>query len=263
MNAALSQLNDADLGELVSAIRSNRVTAPYSELQVGRFLSPRFVAGVAGALQEFQHRGFDGQQIATTLELLLHDRKASRTVTSPIDLVTSGPEAPGITNADTAVVVRELFAHAERSVLVVGYAVYQGQSVFESLARRMEQNPELEVRLFLDIARPYQDSTASAILVSRFARRFRDTQWPAGLPLPEVYYDPRSVDDNGLVRSSLHAKCVVVDCEQVFVSSANFTEAAQERNIEVGLKIQSAWLAERLTRHFRLLREHGLLARVL
>jgi hypothetical protein len=45
-----------------------------------------------------------------------------------IDLVTTGPEPGGITNRDTSVVVRELFAHAKESVLVVGYAVYQGNA---------------------------------------------------------------------------------------------------------------------------------------
>ena len=75
--------------------------------------------------------------------------------------------------------------------------------------------------------------------------------------MPEVYYDPRSVADEEPVRSSLHAKCIVVDAEQVFVSSANFTEAGQQRNIEVGLNIRSEWLAEQLIRHFKLLHAHG------
>jgi phosphatidylserine/phosphatidylglycerophosphate/cardiolipin synthase-like enzyme len=43
---------------------------------------------------------------------------------------------------------------------------------------------------------------------------------------------------------------IVVDQQQVFVSSANFTEAPQERNLEIGLRIDSASLAEKLTRHF-------------
>lgn len=33
----------------------------------------------------------------------------------------------------------------------------------------------------------------------------------------------------------MHAKCVVTDETAAFLTSANFTEAAQERNIEVGL----------------------------
>jgi phosphatidylserine/phosphatidylglycerophosphate/cardiolipin synthase-like enzyme len=216
---------------------------------------------VAAGLGQFESFGFHAQQVAATLELLLKDRQAGRSTEPPIDLVTSGPEAPGITNRDTPVVVRELFAHARKSVLVVGYAVYQGQRVFEALAKRMEQVPDLDVQFFLNIARPDNDTTPSEILVSRFAQRFKDSQWPPGFRLPEVYYDPRSVADDERVRSSLHAKCIVVDERHVFVSSANFTEAGHQRNIEVGLNIQSDWLAKQLIRHFKLLHEHGLALR--
>lgn len=259
MTAAFSRLSDADLRELASALKSRRVSAPYSELQVNRILSPKLAADVATSLQELVTLGFNEQQIATTLELVLRDRSDGRKGETPIDLVTSGPEAPGIANRDTAVVVRELFAHAKKSVLVVGYSVYQGASVFEALAERMENIPDLDVKLFLNIARPDHDTTKADVLVSRYAQRFRDSQWPKDRRLPAVYYDPRSVAEDK--RSSLHAKCVVVDAEEVFVSSANFTKAGQERNIEVGLKIQSAWLAGRLIRHFQLLHEHGLVVR--
>ncbi|MEK6235736.1 MAG: phospholipase D-like domain-containing protein, partial [Planctomycetales bacterium] len=129
----------------------------------------------------------------------------------------------------------------------------------EALAERMDANPELDVRMFLDIARSNRDDTSSEIVVSQYAQRFRETQWPVDCRLPAVFYDPRSVAEKK--RSSLHAKCVVVDAEQVFVSSANFTQAGQERNIEVGLKFQSEWLAQRLIRHFQLLQEHRLVVR--
>jgi phosphatidylserine/phosphatidylglycerophosphate/cardiolipin synthase-like enzyme len=261
MTEAFSTLSDADLRELVAVLNSQRVSAPYSELQVTRILAPQLALAVTNSLQELSTLGFDEQQIATTLEMVLHDRSVGRQNELPIDLVTSGPEAPGIANRDTSVVVRELFAHAKKSVLVVGYAVYQGQIVFEALAHRMEQIPELDVRLFLNISRPDRDKTPSEILVSRFAERFRNTQWPKDCRLPVVFYDPRSVADEEPVRSSLHAKCVVVDAEQVFVSSANFTKAGQERNIEVGLRIESERLAERLIHHFKLLHEHGLVVR--
>ena len=263
MTEAFSTLSDADLRELVVALKSRKVSAPYSELQISPVLSPQLAPAVCASLQELSTVGFEEQQIATTLEMLLHDRSDGWKNEPPIDLVTSGPEAPGIANRDTSVVVRELFAHAKKSVLVVGYAVYQGQQVFEALAKRMEERPDLEVKLFLNISRPDRDTTASKILVSRYAQRFKDKQWPNGCRLPEVFYDPRSVADEEPVRSSLHAKCVVVDAERVFVSSANFTEAGQQRNIEVGLNIQSEWLALRLWKHFIHLRDCGLTQRVL
>jgi phosphatidylserine/phosphatidylglycerophosphate/cardiolipin synthase-like enzyme len=51
--------------------------------------------------------------------------------------------------------------------------------------------------------------------------------------------------------------------KQVFVGSANFTEAAQNRNIEVGLLIESASLAHQLATHFETLVAGGVLKRVL
>ena len=45
----------------------------------------------------------------------------------------------------------------------------------------------------------------------------------------------------------------MVDRKDLFVSSANFTEAAQERNVEVGLLIHSPILAERVQAHFEAL----------
>jgi phosphatidylserine/phosphatidylglycerophosphate/cardiolipin synthase-like enzyme len=81
--------------------------------------------------------------------------------------------------------------------------------------------------------------------------------------LPEIYYDPRSLAIDAPEQSALHAKCVVVDSENVFISSANFTEAAQQRNIEVGLSIRSQSLAEQLLQHFTLLHERNLAMRAL
>jgi hypothetical protein len=173
--------------------------------------------------------------------------------------VTSGPEGPGITNRDTSVVLRGLFAQAESSVLVAGYAVYQGQRVFRALADRMQQVPGLRVRMFLDIQRSYGDTTMAGLIVRRFAERFRTEQWPADRPLPDVHFDPRSLDANTERRACLHAKCVVVDGQHVFVSSTNFTEAAQERNIEVGLLLHCRQVAEQLTHHFDALLDAGAL----
>jgi phosphatidylserine/phosphatidylglycerophosphate/cardiolipin synthase-like enzyme len=201
--------------------------------------------------------------MAAMLDLLVRDRCRRPKVEDVLDLVTTGPEVPGVTNRDTSVVVRELFAGAQRSVLVAGYAVYQGREVFRALADRMVELPELSVRMFLDVQRGPGDTSMASEVVKRFAERFKTREWPEGRPLPKVFYDPRSLDLEADKRACLHAKCVVVDGEAVFVSSANFTEAAQERNIEMGLLVRSRWLAERVMRHFEALLAAGLLEHVL
>lgn len=78
-----------------------------------------------------------------------------------------------------------------------------------------------------------------------------------GPRVPEVFYDPRSLNESDGSRASLHAKCVVVDGEKAFIGSANFTEAAQLRNIEIGLVAYRPDVAACVERHFDGLIQHG------
>ncbi len=245
---------------LASAIRSGRLTAPFSAASLQRFSSRDDSRSVAAELEALRTNGLDLATIATMLELVAKDRRKRTRIEDAIDLVTTGPEATGAANRDTAVVVRELFANAQSEVLVVGYAVYQGQRVFAALAERMRAFPGLQVELFLDIQRPIGDTSASSEIVRRFANRFVASQWPVGFQLPKIYYYPSALELEPARRSSLHAKCVVVDQQAAFVSSANFTEAAQERNVEVGVLIRSKPLAAQITRHFHALVESGSMA---
>jgi phosphatidylserine/phosphatidylglycerophosphate/cardiolipin synthase-like enzyme len=57
----------------------------------------------------------------------------------------------------------------------------------------------------------------------------------------------------------LHAKTVVVDGRWTLLTSANFTEAAHERNIEAGVVIDDTKLAERVERQFDRFVEAGTL----
>jgi phosphatidylserine/phosphatidylglycerophosphate/cardiolipin synthase-like enzyme len=173
-----------------------------------------------------------------------------------VTLVASGPEVPGTPVRDTGAVVRELFGAARGSVLVVGYAVHQGRDVFRVLADRMDADPSVQVTMCLDVMRTPGDTSHASEIVGRFAYRFRTAEWP-GTRLPLVFYDPRSLAADRARRPSLHAKCVVIDGVRAFVSSANFTEAAQERNIEIGVLLDDAMVAAELARYFGALIDSG------
>ena len=101
------------------------------------------------------------------------------------------------------------------------------------------------------------DTTAPDHLVRQFTARFWSRDWP-GASRPAVFYDPRSIDLDrpGAV---LHAKAVVADDESVLVTSANLTEAAFDRNIELGLLVRDRALASSVAAHFRVLIDRGLL----
>lgn len=259
MTEVLLKLSAVDLLAIATALRAARLSPPYTPARLQLVLTRSAAEELSPGIQQLADRGFSPDQIATTIDLIARDRLAQPRFEDHVELVTTGPDARGITNRDTSVVVRDLFANAEASVLVAGFAIYQGQRVFQSLAERMVERPELGVRLFLDIQRGPGDTSVAGEMVRRFGERFRSQQWPHGRPLPKVFYDPRSLELGGDKRACLHAKCIIVDLRTVFISSANFTEAAQQRNIEVGLLIRNASLAEQLTRFFDTMLTEGLL----
>ena len=189
---------------------------------------------------------------------------SAQTIADRVELVWSGTEAVAGGSRDTAVVVQELFRQARHSVLIASYALDTGAKakvLFGSLAKRMDAEPDLSVRLFVNVQRPYRDETAEAILLREFADTFRQQIWP-GERLPELFHDPRSLEIDHHRRACLHAKCIVIDETRALLTSANFTEAAHQRNIEAGTLITDPHLARALQAQFDTLVDHGKLRRV-
>jgi phosphatidylserine/phosphatidylglycerophosphate/cardiolipin synthase-like enzyme len=205
------------------------------------------------------------RHIARVLELLAEERAAAQRTSDRVQLVCSPPDLDQVDARDTAVVVRDLLRDAKSSVLIVSFALDHGdkaRALFGELASRMDADPTLTVQLFANIHRVKGDERADAALVSEFKIRFKTQVWP-GARMPELFYDPRSLVQGGPTRAVLHAKCIVADKRWTLVTSANFTEAAHERNIEAGVLLDDPALAARVTRQFEGLASRGSLRRLL
>lgn len=112
----------------------------------------------------------------------------------------------------------------------------------------MQEIPSLSIRFCLDIQQKPGDSTCEVELVKRFVYQFGQAQWPSGVRLPDIFYFPASLSPDRKTRAALRAKCVVVDRAPSFLGSANFTDATQARNIEIGVVINSCELTGCITR---------------
>jgi phosphatidylserine/phosphatidylglycerophosphate/cardiolipin synthase-like enzyme len=239
---------------LASALEAGLLAAPYSAPALRSVLSgPEGVEEVGKSLRDLERLGISGAAAAAWM------RTAARAVSRipKPDLVWSGPEVPGLHARDTRRVYEELLGSATRSVWASTFAFFDGPKAFEILARRMDATPELRVTLLLNVQRRRGDTTATDELVRRFTDRFWKTDWP-GASRPNVYYDPRALELDG-PGGVLHAKAVVADDEAVFVTSANLTEAALDRNIELGILLRDPALAATVSNHFRRLIECRLL----
>ncbi|MCC6521905.1 MAG: phospholipase [Polyangiaceae bacterium] len=177
-----------------------------------------------------------------------------------LDLVWTGPEVQTAPTRDTAIVVRQLFERAERTVIVAGFRFDHGEELLRALHVGMRDRG-VEARLFLDIDGKASTPAGADAFATEKIDAFFSANWPFGAPRPDVYYDPRTATPG--VWASLHAKCVVVDERVTLIGSANFTARAQSRNIEAGVLIEDVDFARRLGGQWRSLIEAGLVRRYL
>ncbi len=263
MDSTLTKLSDRSLHRLLEALNSGLLTSPFSSLTLSQLVPQEQSLSLLDELRGLQQSGLTAPLLAALIRILLQQREQHRSETGRLELVMTGPEPPGAMIRDTGVVVRQMFLNATQSICICGFAVYQGKDIFQSLANRMLSVPDLTVRMYLNIERPYGDSAPTDTLIAKFQQRFRETQWPKDVRLPDVYFDPRALEHEEAGKSAcLHAKFVIADSHHVFISSANFTEAAQQRNIEAGILSENASLAGDLRLHFQSLIDHGHLKRL-
>lgn len=241
--AALSSARLLTLARLVSSYPDQAPPSSRLEQVVGADC-----VWVARAIEELRNSGWRSSQVAESLDTLGMVKDGMAPVPG-LEYVLSGPAVRGIPTRDTSAVVQSLFAAAEHDVLIVGYAFYKGAALFQVLRDRWIARPAMRVRMIVDVRRPMNDTSLDDQIVSRFASDFRKRQWP-WVPLPEIFHDPRALRTDATARASMHAKCVIVDRRICLITSANFTPAAQERNVEVGVFVRDAEQVRKLSDYF-------------
>ncbi|MGK3977759.1 DISARM system phospholipase D-like protein DrmC [Sorangium sp. So ce118] len=244
--------------QLADALEAGHVRGPLTKFGLRAFTTS---AGAVRGLEALRKAAGSEAALAAMCRLVVAERAAAMARAPKVELVWTGPERAGASSRDTKVVFAELFARARRSVLVSSYSLGSGATLFAPLAARMTEIPELRVRMFFDLT--VGDDHASGLRTreayeARFVERFRKWHW-RGPRVPEVFHDPRTIDDE---RISFHAKCIVVDEEIAFVTSANTSVVAQQENIEAGVLIEDRLFALALGKQFDDLVTAGLLVRV-
>ncbi len=256
-DAWLEEATAADLDALAQCLADGRIPSAGS---AGSIQLAGFSTGAVRFLQGLEET--KPKVIAWTLRRLARERReADDRYANVARLVWSGASDDDEAIRDTRVVLDDLFRRAQRHVLVSTFVVYDGLAVFRALAEQVQRVPGLQVDLFVNLTSKTGLAEDEPEDVRQFLARFTRSQWPPGVALPAIYYDPET-RKLGEERTSLHAKCVIVDERWAFVTSANFTEAAQERNIEAGVLLDQPALAAALVRRFEGLRNNGVVKRM-
>lgn len=259
MSSRLRALPEETLRALADAIGAGKIGPPWRADAVARAV--RGPAWLAEELAALGASGRDPASIAWALRMLAEDRADARERWGGVELTWTGPDDVVTETRDTGAVARQLFHGATRTLLVATYALDTGPraaALLRGLRDRMAEIPGLRVRLFLNLGRDHGDDRPGEEVLLERRTWFLEGVWP-WTPRPEVFYDRRALDPTVGPRACLHAKCIVQDEARALITSANLTEAAQERNIEAGVLIADEAFARRVVRQFETLVERGYL----
>lgn len=158
-----------------------------------------------------------------------------------IDLVWTGPSVPGTAYRSTEQAIKELISSAQNSLTIVSYTTRDVKALRPSLLKALDRS--VSVKMILEHFDAFkQESSENAIrgLGDDVLSRAKIYVWPV---------DKRTRNGSE-VRGSLHSKCLICDSSQLLITSANWTLAAMELNMELGLMMRDAKTIRRVKDQF-------------
>ena len=198
-----------------------------------------------GRVDEFLRCRSDARpELASMLEVALAAKRSRQTT----ELVWTGPSTPVVSVRRTEQVLCDLIRCAERRLTMTSFGIFQVPRLVEELEQALARRVALRIVLGDREAHSDQEIDRQRYQLGRVvAEKATLLQWP-----PER----RPRDEQGHA-GLMHVKAAVADSRVAFLTSANLTEAALERNMEMGVLIRGGHLPAAIDRLIDALLECG------
>lgn len=256
MHVQLIDVSTSALGRLAEQLRRHPDVRHLDDLLLGEWGLSKSAAAVQAALAPFAPETW-----GPLLEVVLAERR--RADKPAPEFVWTGPAPHHSRARRTRVLLEGMFRQARSEVLVAGYAFDHGRELFEHLHRAMVER-DVTARFYINLKQERSPNGGPEAMsleqVRAGAQEFLDENWPFGSPWPRLFVDKRLM--TGECWASLHAKCAVVDAAHTLLTSANFTQRGQERNIEAGAVVHDETFAQTVLEQFNLSTLRGLFLEV-
>jgi phosphatidylserine/phosphatidylglycerophosphate/cardiolipin synthase-like enzyme len=241
--------------EVVSRLSAGQADALAADIEVQP--SPRCLTHVAGlrAPAEVEalttaweaDASIDGRELATAIRCAAIAVRVTASY-EKVELIYTGPDLPDIRRNSQALL--EVVRSARERLWIASYTLFGVDAVLAAMEERADAGVLVSVIVdHLVGPDPESKATKWAWVSGRLAEAApscRLLTWPAD-KRPMFHGHP----------ASLHAKCAVADARQSFVSSANLTDAALERNLEVGYLVTGGTSPRQLDAYFTRLVTRG------
>ncbi|EPZ47361.1 DISARM system phospholipase D-like protein DrmC [Alicyclobacillus acidoterrestris] len=166
-----------------------------------------------------------------------------------VELVWTGPSTGLVPVRHTEQVLREVIAYATKRIFLVSFVAYEVDTIIKALQEAVARQVRIDVLLESPSQRGGHVSFDSI------------TAMKSSIPAANVYTWMTKPDSYVQV-GSVHAKCAVADSAVAFVTSANLSQAAMEKNMELGVLVRGGAVPQKLEQHLDYLVTTGVVQRV-
>ena len=242
------ELHPARVNALANLIKSINSGEDFPKIR--RNLSPNINAKLIDLLEQSwkQNKQLSSVEIASALisASLTAEIAASR---GSVEVVWTGPSSNLVPIRHTEQVLKEVIESAKTKLFVVSFVAYDVPGVHAALNKAIERN------VAVDILVESSQNSHSKIQVDSVPKM------KSAVPKANIYIWDQSESPKNTI-GVVHAKCAVADDCIAFITSANLTTAAMEKNVELGVLIRGGDLPVRLDQHLRSLVVSDILKKV-
>jgi phosphatidylserine/phosphatidylglycerophosphate/cardiolipin synthase-like enzyme len=154
------------------------------------------------------------------------------------ELVWTGPSIGQVPVRHTEQVLCEVIDYAKRRLFSVSFVAYEIDSITKAIRDAIGRNVQIDILLEL--------SSKNGGRVSQDSIKLMKSLFPS----VNIYtWNPEKNSSAPQLTGAVHAKCAVADGELAFITSANLSSAAMERNMELGVLVRGGNLPAELYKH--------------
>jgi cardiolipin synthase len=224
-------------GQLAEAIR--RVSGAQTAQSLTSWTAnPRAKGALTKLITAWRGVGLPAAELAamlTAASAAYHRAKGEQ----EIELVWTGPSSKLIATRKTEQALLHVIDAAESRLFITSFVAYDVASIMSALRRALDRC--VEVSMLLESS----DKHGGGVSIDVIGKM------RAALPAARIYFW-RDKDDS-FAGGKVHAKVAVCDESICFISSANLTGYAMERNMEAGVLIRGGSLPAKLQNHLEAL----------
>lgn len=251
------------VAELALTLHPDRVKAIAAKIDSlpssSEFISAKGAFGPninAKSVQCFE-RAWLKQATLKPAELAAALRSASHTAQlfhhrGSVELVWSGPSTGLVPVRHTEQVLCEVIDSSVQRLFIVSFVAYEVNSVISALNNAVGRNVRVEI--LLESSTDHGGTvTTDSVKTMRKA-----------VPGADLYIWSTDAGKPGTrpPNASVHAKCIVADGKVAFITSANLSVSAMERNMELGVLLDGGSLPDSLHKHLSSLMAIGVIEKV-